>query len=212
MVDRDWKEWHGAYEDSSSDLSKRLEIVKGFIRRSLPASPGKSFRILDLCAGNGRDLFETLDGYKFVDMIQARMIELDPELANAAKDRAGRMRLPNVEVIQADAGDTNLFQGIVPADLVMLCGIFGNISEKDIAKTVRTLSTICAEDAKIIWTRNRRDPDMTPFVRSLFINADFVELDFVAPEDVILKFAVGLNQFTGQPQSLQKDQHLFTFV
>lgn len=211
MADRDWEEWHGAYEDSSSDLSRRLEIVRDFLRRSLRSYPDKPFRILDLCAGDGRDLFETLESYEFASRIRVRMIELNPGLARTAKDRASRVKLPNVEVVQGDAGDTDLFQGIVPADLVMLCGIFGNISKKDIVKTVEVLPSLCEENARVIWTRNRRDPDITPFIRTLFAETGFIELDFAAPEDVNLKIAVGLNQFTGEPQPLQVSQQLFTF-
>ena len=37
---------------------------------------------------------------------------------------------------QADAGDTSAFADELPVDLLLLCGIFGNISEADIRATV----------------------------------------------------------------------------
>lgn len=41
-----------------------------------------------------------------------------------------------VVVVCGDASVTSAYVGAVPADLVLLCGIFGNISDADIRATV----------------------------------------------------------------------------
>src|ERR1700733_14602858 len=49
--------------------------------------------------------------------------------------------------------------GFVPADIVLVCGIFGNISEDDIHNTVARLPALCGPNATVIWTRGTFVPD-----------------------------------------------------
>lgn len=51
------------------------------------------------------------------------------------------------------------------------------------------LPRLCAEGATVIWTRARRDSDLTPAVREWLRDAGFVEQAFHAPDDV--RFSVG---------------------
>ena len=60
----------------------------------------------------------------------------------------------------------------------MLCGIFGNIPNEDVARTVRLASTMCAPAAAVLWTRHRRGPDLTPAIREWFTRAGFAEVEF----------------------------------
>ncbi|HEY7094892.1 MAG TPA: hypothetical protein VH393_17045, partial [Ktedonobacterales bacterium] len=59
-------------------------------------------------------------------------------------------------------------------------------------------------------TRHRRVPDMTPAIRAYFVAHHFPEVDFVAPENDL--FSVGVNRYEGEPQPLQLDAKLFTFL
>jgi hypothetical protein len=78
------------------------------------------------------------------------------------------------------------YVGAVPADLVLVCGVFGNISDGDIEATVAVLPSFCAPGATVIWTRHRRPPDLTPTILEWFVRAGFVAQSFAAPEGYVL--------------------------
>ena len=81
------------------------------------------------------------------------------------------MAPPGVEIVTGDASDIDLYEAPVPAELVLVCGVFGNISDADIRHTIGTLPSLCAPDATVIWTRHRRPPDLTTEVREWFVDA-----------------------------------------
>ncbi len=102
----------------------------------------------------------------------------------------------------------------VPADLVLICGVFGNVSEEDIRETVSTMPSFCAPGGTVIWTRHRRPPDLTPSVRGWFSDAGFEEMSFVAPPGTVL--SVGCHRRSGGGSAaaspLDPDLRLFDFV
>jgi hypothetical protein len=126
-------------------------------------------------------------------------------IASGAAQTAG---LEGVEVIAADASMTDAYAGAVPADLVLLCGVFGNISTEDIANTIRHLSRLCAAGATVIWTRHRHPPDLTGYIRETFERAGFGELAF---EDSP-PFGVGANRLLASPQPFKDGIRLFEFI
>ena len=86
------------------------------------------------------------------ERVRARLIELDPRNAESARAFARKADLDRVEVVTADASETNAYLGAVPADLVLMCGVFGNVSDEDVERTVRLLPGFCAREALVIWT------------------------------------------------------------
>jgi hypothetical protein len=205
----DWVAWHDAYGDPDSSLSRRLRIVQREIRGTLPARPRRPFRVLSLCAGRGDDLIGALTGYPYAGMVRARLIEREPRnirvIASAARD-AGL----ELDIVHGDAGDPSLYAGASPADLVLLCGVLGNISDADVRATVRALTQLCQRGGTVIWTRTRRPPDLTPHVRRWFTEAGFAEVAFIAPADEL--FSVGASRFEGAPRQHGSAQRLFNFV
>ncbi len=117
-------------------------------------------------------------------------------------------RLGEVEVVVADASMTDAYEGAVPADLVLLCGVFGNISADDIANAVGHLPRLCAPGATVIWTRHRHPPDPTPYIRETFERGGFGELAF---EDSP-PFGVGANRLIGPPLPFTSGVRLFEFI
>jgi hypothetical protein len=111
--------------------------------------------------------------------------------------------------MQADAGDLASYRQAVPADLVIMAGVLGNIGDADVYTTVHALPQLCAAGATVIWTRTRRAPDRTPAIRTWLTDAGFSELAFAAPDDVL--FSVGVHRFTGTPQPLGQDK-IFQFI
>ncbi|GAA4213267.1 SAM-dependent methyltransferase [Actinocatenispora rupis] len=200
----DWQGWHGEYDDPGSELSRRLAVVADRVRRAAPR------RLVSICAGQGRDVLAGLTGSVAPQHISGRLVELDE--ASVAYARAGLAAagLTGVEVRCADAGTTDAYVGAVPADLVLCCGVFGNVAEPDIRRTVEVLPAFCATGATLLWTRHRREPDRTGAIRGWFAAAGFDELEFVAPDDA--HFSVGVQRWPGTTPPLVPGRRLFTFV
>jgi hypothetical protein len=199
----DWADWHRAYEDPDSPLRRRLEIVRTRIADALDAAPPGELRGISICAGQGADLLPVLAEHPRGLDVRARLVECDPRNAAAARRAAPEI----VEVVTGDAAPLAAYAGAAPADLVLLCGVLGRISDPDAANAIRLLPQLCAAGATVIWTRHRRPPDRTPRVRRLLARAGFEALAFDAPEDA--QFSVGAHRHTGEPPPLDADARLF---
>jgi len=143
------------------------------------------------------------------ERVSALLVEYDAALATRA--RAVAEMLPaRIEIRQADAAVSDVYADAVPADLVLLCGIFGNVSDKDVRTTVEAAPQLCAPGAEVIWTRHRRDPDLTPSVRDWFTDAGLEEAEFIAPDEH--EWSVGVHRLVAGPRPLEPERHWFTFV
>jgi hypothetical protein len=140
----DWASWHAQYEDPSSPLSQRLAAVQQQITLALDRAAPGPLRLLSLCAGKGRDVLPVLATHPRGRDVRGRLVELDPDLASAARASAP----PSVEVLEADAGTTAASAGAVPADLLLLCGIFGNVPDEDVARTVAAVPSLLPPAAR----------------------------------------------------------------
>jgi hypothetical protein len=209
MVRRDWVEWHRAYDDPGSLLSRRVELVQGHLRAELERVPAGDIHLISLCAGQGRDVIGVLTGHPRRDDVCARLVELDGRNVALARQAAQAAGLHRVEVLQADAGITDACIGAVPAQIVLVCGIFGNITASDIRATVAALPSLCTPGALVLWTRHRSPPDLTPAIRSWFGEAGFREDAFDTSQDGFM--SVGAHRLTGEPAALALGQRLFTF-
>ncbi len=165
--------------------------------------------MISVCAGDGRDLLGVLGDHSRRSDVRARLVELDPELSSRARARAAEVS-GTVEVVTVDASTTNAYQGAVPADLVLMCGVFGNIADDDIHHTIDQLPALCAPGATVIWTRGTFPPDLTPAIRVWFMEAGFTEVDFVAIPGTTA--GVGANRLTASPRPFEPDVRLFTFL
>ena len=178
---RDWIQWHHAYDDPTSGLSTRLALVQGHLSAALDAVPDGPVRLVSLCAGQGRDVIGVLPGHPRRDDVTALLVELDPALAEVAADRAAAAGLAGLTVRVADAGIVANYSDALPADVLLLCGIFGNVSDEDIRRTATAAAAMCAPGGTVIWTRHRRPPDLTGQIRAWFSAAGFQEVAFDRP-------------------------------
>ena len=196
---RDWRAWHAPYDDPGSPLAQRLASVRSHVASWLAARPAGA-TVISMCAGEGRDLLPLPPG------IRARLVELDPGNAAVARAAAG----PDVDVLVADAGVTDAYEGFVPADLALVCGVFGNVSDDDVRATVAELPHLCAPGATVIWTRHRRPPDLTPAIRGWFAENGFAERAFDAPADEL--WSVGVHVLTGETKAFRPGRRMFAFT
>jgi len=210
VAQRDWADWHRDYDDPGSLLSRRLKLVQGHLRAEFDRAAAGDIGLISLCAGQGRDVIGVLAGHPRRDDVHARLVELDERNVAVARQTAQRAGLDGVEVVQADAGITDVCAGAVPAQIVMVCGVFGNISVSDIQATVAALPGLCAPGALVLWTRHRSPPDLTPAIRSWFGDAGFREAAFDSSHDGFM--SVGAHRLTGEPAALVPGKRLFTFA
>jgi hypothetical protein len=205
-----WVKWHEPYDDPTSYLSKRLIEVQRQTALVFDTCAEGPIQVLSICAGQGRDLIGVLATHPRAGDVRARLIELDESNAAYARESATRLGLDNVEVVVGDASVTDLYAGAVPADLIMVCGVFGNITERDIARTVSYVPSLCRANARVVWTRHRKAPDVTPSLRASLARVGFVEEQFVAPEE--FEFTVGTHRLEGAPGRFSAGRRLFSFV
>ena len=223
--DSHWVLWHAPYEDPASNLSQRLAAVQSMVRAALdeiPETHQGPIRIVSLCAGQGRDVIDVVATHPRGPEVSALLVELDPALVAFARDRAARAGLGGgddaaadgvsgrIRIVEGDASHSRWYADDVPADIVLVCGVFGNISAADIRHTIQAMPGFCAPGGHVVWTRHRRPPDLTPTIRADFADAGFTELAFEAPEGTVL--AVGHYRLDGEPAPFDPDQQLFDFV
>ena len=203
----DWRGWHDEYDDPGSWMARRLRVVQQWIGTALDAGPPGPLRVVSLCAGQGRDLLGVLAGHPRRDDVLARLVELDPRNTAVAEEAAAG--LPGVEVVTADASLTEHYVDMAPADLVLVCGVFGNITDEDIRRTVGFCTQLCASGGTVIWTRHREPPDLVPTICGWFEDLGFERRWLSAPD---ADYGVGVHRFTGRPRPLAGGERMFTFV
>jgi ubiquinone/menaquinone biosynthesis C-methylase UbiE len=217
-----WVRWHAPYEDPASNLSRRLSSVQSMVRAALDELPARvpaagptispePIRVVSLCAGQGRDVIDVVATHPRGPEVSALLVELHPDLVAFARDRAAAAGVSGrIRVVEGDASQSRWYAGYVPADIVLVCGVFGNISARDITCTIQSMRGFCAPGGHVVWTRHRRPPDLTVAVRADFATAGFTELAFDAPQDTVM--AVGHHRLDGPPAPFDPDQVLFDFV
>jgi hypothetical protein len=200
---RDWNAWHEEYAEAGSPLRARLVAVQQAIRDILD-DPSVT-RVVSACAGDGRDLIGVLQDHPRRDLVGALLVELDPELSA----RSGESGLPGIVALQGDAGDLSAYRGGHEADLLLLCGIFGNIPDAEVEHTIREASRLTSPGAQAIWTRHRRAPDRTPDIRQWWGDAGWEETAFVSagPDS----WSVGVVRLTATPLPYVDEGRLFAF-
>lgn len=210
MSERDWAAWHTMYDDPTSAMPHRLARVRHRIRESLDSMPDGPIRVISMCAGQGRDLLGVLPEHPRREDVSARLVEIDPGLAGDARGSIAAAGLgESVAVVLGDAADCSVYAGMVPADLVLVCGVFGNIIESDIRRTVENLPRLCRVGATVLWTRHREPPDFTPTVRQWFRSCGFAEIGFDFEDG--RHWSVGANRLTGAALPYDPGVRLFEF-
>ena len=208
---RDWFEWHDLYQ-TEPKLQQRLQIVREYISRAIDASPAGIVRVVSACAGDGRDLLETLSNHPRTKDVRARLVELNLQLAErgrAAVESAGLTK--KIEFVNNDATYSSNYTGAVPADIIIVCGIFGNLpDEAELKRLIENLSFLAKTGSFAIWTRGHTDGiSHSDTVRQVFRAAEFEEVDFKLTSTGDM--GVGIHRYLGEGLPLPQDQQLFVF-
>jgi hypothetical protein len=177
----------------------------------LDAAPPGPIRVISICAGEGRDLLGVLPDHPRRADVTAVLVEIDHDIAGLARMAATLAGLMQIEVIEADAAISDVYAPFVPADIVLACGIFGNISHADLERTVRNVSMLGHVGTAMIWTRHRQQPDLTGAIRRWFSESGFQELSFDGLDNEG-KSGIGVVLLTGAPVAFTPGLRLFTFL
>jgi hypothetical protein len=142
--------------------------------------------------------------------VRARLVELDPELAADARSAAADAGLTGVEVVVGDAALTDHYLELAPADLVLVCGVYGNISNADVEATVAACTALCATGGTVVWTRGRKpELELVPRICGWYEERGFERVWLADPE---IQLCVGAHRYTGVPEPLRGGRRLFDFV
>ena len=217
---KDWRQWHSHYDNPDSPLVHRLTAVRHDLRRALAKAPHDAdgvVRLMSICAGEGRDVLPVLAEQDGCRPVRALLLERDPVLGQRARATTAELGLSGVEVKAADAGAIDTYLALPPADVLLVCGVFGNIAAADMRRTIASLSALLAADGIVIWTRGAErasgDHDPSQEIRDCFFDHGFAEISFTSTTDGM--FRVGMHRFTGSSADARPPQHgtrMFTFT
>ena len=208
---KDWFEWHDLY-NTEAKLQQRLQIVREYISYSLDASPPGIIRVVSVCAGDGRDLLGTLENHPRAKDVHARLVELNPLLVERGRATIESLGLAKqIELINGDATIADNYVGAVPADIVIVCGVFGNLAdEAELNRLLTNLSFLSKQGAFVLWTRGHSNGiPYSETVRKFLRSAGFEEVNFklTATEDM----GVGIHRYKGENVAAPKEEQLFAF-
>jgi hypothetical protein len=208
---KDWFEWHELY-NTEPKLQQRLEIVREYITYSLNALPPGDIRVVSVCAGDGRDLLGTLASHPRAKDVYARLVELNPQLVERGRTTIESLGLTKqIEYINGDATSSANYEGAVPADIVIVCGVLGNLpDENELNRLLGNLSFLSKKGAFVLWTRGHSQGiAYSETVRKYFQEFGFEEINFklTATGDM----GVGIHRYLGENLAVPKEKKLFVF-
>jgi hypothetical protein len=207
-VTRDWYEWHLQYDEQGSSLAQRLAEVRSRIWAALDEAPAGPLRAISVVAGQGRDLIPVLATHPRGGDVTARLVEIDPRNTEVARALVAEAGLTGVEVVTGDASTVDAYADLIPADLILLCGLFGNITDGDIRTTISAAGAMTRGGGTVVWTRGGQARDAVEWVASVFEEVGFERVYMSAPGPW---YGVGAHRYAG-PARPRPEGRMFTFV
>jgi Methyltransferase domain len=210
---QDWQAWHRDYDDADSPVSRRLVQVRARLAMLLGES-ADPVRLLNLCSGDGRDTVPVLAASD--REVDACLVELDPDLAEAAREAAAEADV-RLEVRTGDAAATATYADRLPVDVLLLVGVLGNVSDEDAERTVAATASMVVPGGTVLWSRSSRfrtppthgydDPAL--WVRDRFESHGFETRELVVPEVDAWRLGVSVLR---HPSPAPLPDSLFTFI
>jgi len=178
----DWVKWHQLYETEPSRMF-RLKLVEQHLSDCINDIPAGAFKAVSICAGDGRDIIGALSGHSRRKDAWVRLVETDQNLVEAGREAVGSAGLAEqMEFLLGDATMTSAYSGMAPADLVVACGVFGNVREQQLSQLVGHLPQLCQAGAYVVWTHYLSSTGMRriELIRGFLRAAGFIErqMDF----------------------------------
>jgi hypothetical protein len=209
----DWVRWHENYEASPA-LKARLLIVREHLSRCFDSQPAGIIQVLSICAGDARDLIGLLAMHPRRMDVKAYLIENNTELVkNGRKVIVEAGFRDQFQFVIADATISSTYLGLVPVDVVLMAGVFGNLRSEEVARLIGSLGLLCKCGGYVVWTRHRRlhnGLNQIALIRQLFSESDFEEVLIEDTSDD--SFTIGSHRYKGTGQVLHGGIKLFEFT
>jgi hypothetical protein len=207
---RSWTGWPAeAY--ARKRYQQRLHAVQEHLRRNLDEAPAGPLRLISICAGDGRDVIGVLRTHGRRSDVSAWLIELDRQSVAAGMREASIHSLQDaVQFINRDATDYAVYQGMVPADVVLACGVWGHVPAHERKSLVDALARLCKPSGAVTWTRGVSG-GITRLneIDQLFARQTWESVKRTITADK--KWAVGTYRFLGPPVELPQAGRIFNF-
>ncbi|GAB6903086.1 hypothetical protein [Kineosporia succinea] len=207
LTEQGWYSWHAPYDDLESEQTDRLGAVQDQLVAFLDGARPGELRALSVCSGQSRDLLPILIAHPRGAQVRATMLELDPLNASFLHGALGSTRLSTVDVVVADAGTTDSYEGRVPADLLLLCGVLANVAPADAFTLLDALPMLCAAGATVVWSTYGASLEDADAVIEHLEGGSFERLSVLREPG----YVVGAHRFTGEPGPLEPGRRLFSF-
>ena len=150
---RSWSGWPTAAY-AHARYQNRLQAVQEHLCGSLNEAPAGPLRLLSLCAGDGRDVIGILRTHERRLDVSAWLIELDRQSVTSGAREASVAGLGHtVHFRQADATDYATYLDVAPADIVLVCGVWGHVPAHERASLAGALAGLCKPRGTVTWTR-----------------------------------------------------------
>jgi hypothetical protein len=208
---RNYVDWHRQYDDPDTALSHRLRCVQEEIVSALDATSPCPVRVISICAGDGRDLLDVLARRVDATRVSGELLEILPELVEVATGRLRKLGLSAIEAQCVDASHTSAYDGLAPADLLIVSGVMGNLSPTDVQALVAFTASLCAPGAFLIWNRSSKHPDLGDEIRRWFDGAGFQQRS-LHEELGGTTMRVGVERYAGPTVPRSAPHQLFTFL
>jgi hypothetical protein len=169
--------------------------------------------VISICAGDGRDIIGVLKDHPRKNDVSARLVELNPELVQSGRQAAQVAGLTHqIEFFNGDATKSASYTGVAPADLVIVCGVFGNVRKKYLFHLVGSLRFLCRAGGYVVWTRllELNGTHKVKLIRELLHSAGFEEVSLVLSR--VANHAVGSHRYLGEVLLLPDGKELFRFI
>jgi hypothetical protein len=179
----------------------RLLVIEDLLAAAVDMCTAGPIRVISMCAGQARDVVTVARRHRRGGDLCGRLVELDPRNAQYARDAITRAGLGGFEVVEGNAGRSDAYVGAAPADVVLACGVFGHITDKEVEHTVSNLPSLCAPDAWVLWTRGPRPNDrILHKIEKWFERAGFEPVCLVIGQGNL--FGAGAARFRGSTPRL----------
>jgi Putative methyltransferase len=205
-----WSSWpEEAYRNDR--YQQRLAAVQTHLTECLDLAPPGSIRITSLCAGDGRDVIGVVGSHQRRSHVAASLVELNRQsVANGIRQAATAGLEKTAHFINADATLFATYRNVLPADIVMVCGVWGHVPAAERVQFVHALGSLCKPGAAVIWTRGvSQGATRLLEIQSLFAASSWkLVRESVTPDG---KWAVVTNRYGGPQQTLPEDGQMFHF-
>jgi hypothetical protein len=205
-----WSNWP-AHSYLRERYQQRLAAVQDHLSESLELATPGPVRIVSLCAGDGRDVIGVLPTHPRRDDVRAWLVELDRDSVAAGIEQRHAAGLDDrVEFIQGDATDYATYRGLLPCDIVLMCGVLGHVRPVERSLLVQRLRAFCKPRGAVIWTRGvKRGMARYNEFKSLFEDHSFeLARETLTPEG---KWGICAHRYAALPCDAPESGRIFQF-